>query len=103
PGRLHRSLSNPALQRASGLPGGLEQDRGGRSGGRRRGDPQPRTDPESKTPPDLGITTGGAARSGAGRSAAPAMTRQKAVPRAPISAAPDPIGSWKTMMPPMIA
>ncbi len=36
-------------------------------------------------------------------SAAPAMTRQNARKRAVMPAGPEPIGSWNTMMPPMIA
>jgi len=40
---------------------------------------------------------------GAGMSAAPAITRENARKRAVISSAPEPIGSWKTRIPPMIA
>ena len=57
--RLHRTLSNPGLQRASRPPGRLEQDRRGRSGGRRRGDPQPRADPEPKALSDLVLGSAG--------------------------------------------
>jgi Fatty acid desaturase len=45
----------------------------------------------------------GVARIGAGMSAAPAMTRQNARKRAVMARGPEPIGSWKTRMPPMIA
>ena len=137
PSRLHRTLSNPALQRASGPPGRLEQDRGGGSRGRRRGDPQPRADPEPAALPHVGQSATGisrrapdhqansvtrspagcsdgrgccrlgvlaasrAARMGAGMSAAPRL--QAGEEAGADLEGPEPIGSWKTTMPPKIA
>ena len=49
------------------------------------------------------LPASGAARTGAGMCAAPAMTRQKAKKRPPISTGPEPIGLWKTTIPPRIA
>ena len=127
---LHRTLSNPDLQRAGRPPGRLEQGRRGRSRRRRRGDAQPCADPKPAALPNVETPAAGhlakasqpvpaelgqvftcgrgdaagccrpvalaaseVARIGAGMSAAPAMTRQKARKRAPISSAPEPIGS----------
>jgi hypothetical protein len=49
------------------------------------------------------LPASGAARAGAGMSAAPAMMRQKAKKRPPISTGPEPICLWKTTTPPKIA
>jgi hypothetical protein len=56
---------------------------------------------EGRAPASSGHVGGRAQR--AGMSAAPAMTRQKARKRPMTATAPEPIGSWKTRTPPMMA
>jgi len=52
----------------------------------------------------LGLASGSRCSAGwDGMSAAPAMTRPNAIRRAPIASGPEPMGSPKTRMPPMMA